>query len=76
LLVSYFKKAHIHTLIRPYGARAIQKWLLEKLEILADANDEGILLQLFTKPIGAGSTFCIEISQHIARLSIHTQRLT
>ena len=38
---------------------------MEKLGILADADDEGILLQLFTKPIGDRPTFFIEIIQRI-----------
>jgi 4-hydroxyphenylpyruvate dioxygenase-like putative hemolysin len=38
---------------------------LEDLGILADADDEGILLQLFTKPIGDRPTFFIEIIQRI-----------
>ena len=38
---------------------------LEELGILADADDEGILLQLFTKPIGDRPTFFIEIIQRI-----------
>lgn len=38
---------------------------LEELGILADADDEGILLQLFTKPIGDRPTFFFEIIQRI-----------
>jgi 4-hydroxyphenylpyruvate dioxygenase len=38
---------------------------LEELGILADADDEGILLQLFTKPIGDRPTFFMEIIQRI-----------
>lgn len=38
---------------------------LEKLGILADADDEGILLQIFTKPIGDRPTFFFEIIQRI-----------
>ncbi|KAI2512240.1 4-hydroxyphenylpyruvate dioxygenase [Fragilaria crotonensis] len=38
---------------------------LEDLGILADADDEGILLQVFTKPIGDRPTFFVEIIQRI-----------
>jgi len=38
---------------------------LEELGILADADDEGVLLQIFTKPIGDRPTFFIEIIQRI-----------
>lgn len=38
---------------------------LEELGILGDADDEGILLQIFTKPIGDRPTFFIEIIQRI-----------
>ena len=38
---------------------------LEKLGILADADDEGILLQIFTKPIGDRPTFFFEIIQRV-----------
>lgn len=38
---------------------------LEDLGILADADDEGILLQLFTRPIGDRPTFFVEIIQRI-----------
>jgi len=38
---------------------------LEELGILADADDEGILLQIFTKPIGDRPTFFIEIIQRV-----------
>lgn len=38
---------------------------LEELGILADADDEGILLQVFTKPIGDRPTFFFEIIQRI-----------
>lgn len=38
---------------------------LEELSILADADDEGILLQLFTKPVGDRPTFFFEIIQRI-----------
>jgi len=38
---------------------------LEELGILADADDEGLLLQIFTKPIGDRPTFFIEIIQRI-----------
>lgn len=33
--------------------------------ILADADDEGVLLQIFTKPIGDRPTFFFEIIQRI-----------
>lgn len=39
--------------------------MLEELGILADADDEGILLQVFTKPIGDRPTFFVEIIQRI-----------
>jgi len=41
---------------------------IEELGILADADDEGILLQIFTKPIGDRPTFFIEIIQRIGCL--------
>jgi 4-hydroxyphenylpyruvate dioxygenase len=41
---------------------------LEELGILADADDEGILLQVFTKPIGDRPTFFFEIIQRIGCL--------
>jgi len=39
--------------------------LCEELGILADADEEGVLLQIFTKPIGDRPTFFIEIIQRI-----------
>lgn len=42
--------------------------LLEELGILADADDEGILLQIFTKPIGDRPTFFFEIIQRVGCL--------
>jgi len=41
---------------------------LEELGILADADDEGILLQVFTKPIGDRPTFFFEIIQRVGCL--------
>jgi 4-hydroxyphenylpyruvate dioxygenase len=41
---------------------------LEELGILADADDEGVLLQIFTKPIGDRPTFFFEIIQRIGCL--------
>jgi len=38
---------------------------LEELGILADSDEEGILLQLFTKPVGDRPTFFFEIIQRI-----------
>ena len=38
---------------------------LEELGILADADDEGVLLQIFTKPIGDRPTFFFEIIQRL-----------
>ncbi|KAL3916927.1 MAG: hypothetical protein SGILL_004954 [Bacillariaceae sp.] len=38
---------------------------LEELGILADADDEGVLLQLFTKPVGDRPTFFFEIIQRV-----------
>uniref|UniRef100_A0A7S4IYZ2 4-hydroxyphenylpyruvate dioxygenase n=1 Tax=Odontella aurita TaxID=265563 RepID=A0A7S4IYZ2_9STRA len=38
---------------------------LEELGILADADDEGVLLQVFTKPVGDRPTFFVEIIQRI-----------
>jgi 4-hydroxyphenylpyruvate dioxygenase len=38
---------------------------LEELGILADADEEGVLLQLFTKPVGDRPTFFFEIIQRI-----------
>jgi 4-hydroxyphenylpyruvate dioxygenase len=41
---------------------------LEELGILADSDDEGILLQIFTKPIGDRPTLFFEIIQRIGCL--------
>jgi 4-hydroxyphenylpyruvate dioxygenase len=41
---------------------------LEELGILADADDEGLLLQIFTKPVGDRPTFFFEIIQRIGCL--------
>jgi len=41
---------------------------LEELGILADADEEGVLLQIFTKPIGDRPTLFIEIIQRIGCL--------
>jgi 4-hydroxyphenylpyruvate dioxygenase len=38
---------------------------LEKLGILADADEEGLLLQIFTKPLGDRPTLFLEIIQRI-----------
>jgi len=38
---------------------------LQELGILADADDEGLLLQIFTKPIGDRPTFFCEIIQRV-----------
>lgn len=38
---------------------------IQELGILADADDEGILLQVFTKPVGDRPTFFFEIIQRI-----------
>lgn len=38
---------------------------LEELGILADADNEGVLLQVFTKPVGDRPTFFVEIIQRI-----------
>jgi 4-hydroxyphenylpyruvate dioxygenase len=38
---------------------------LEELGILADADDEGVLLQIFTKPLGDRPTLFLEIIQRI-----------
>lgn len=38
---------------------------LEELGILADADEEGVLLQVFTKPLGDRPTLFIEIIQRI-----------
>jgi len=40
-------------------------FLLEKLGVLADKDDQGILLQIFTAPCGDRPTFFIEIIQRI-----------
>ena len=40
----------------------------EELGILADADEEGVLLQIFTKPIGDRPTFFFEIIQRIGCL--------
>jgi 4-hydroxyphenylpyruvate dioxygenase len=39
--------------------------LCEELGILADADDEGVLLQIFTKPLGDRPTLFLEIIQRI-----------
>lgn len=44
---------------------------LEELGILADADDEGVLLQLFTKPVGDRPTFFFEIIQRIGCIIKH-----
>ena len=36
---------------------------LERLEILVDADDDGLLLQLFTRPLTARGTFFVELIQ-------------
>lgn len=46
----------------------VQYAMLEELGILADADDEGILLQVFTKPVGDRPTFFVEIIQRIGCL--------
>lgn len=46
---------------------------LEELGILADADDEGVLLQLFTKPVGDRPTFFFEIIQRIGCIIEHSQ---
>ena len=38
---------------------------LEELGILADADDEGVLLQIFTRPVTDRPTFFVEIIQRI-----------
>lgn len=38
---------------------------IEKLGLLADADEEGVLLQIFTKPVGDRPTFFFEIIQRI-----------
>lgn len=43
----------------------IQYQQIEELGILADADDEGLLLQIFTKPIGDRPTFFFEIIQRV-----------
>jgi 4-hydroxyphenylpyruvate dioxygenase len=45
---------------------------LEELGILADADEEGVLLQIFTKPIGDRPTFFFEIIQRIGCPVEHT----
>lgn len=39
--------------------------LLEELGLLADRDDQGVLLQVFTKPLGDRPTIFIEIIQRI-----------
>ena len=36
-----------------------------ELGILADRDDQGVLLQIFTKPVGARSTLFLEIIQRV-----------
>lgn len=43
--------------------------LLQELGLLADQEDEGILLQVFTKPVGDRPTFFFEIIQRIGCVS-------
>ena len=38
---------------------------MEELGLLADADEEGVLLQVFTKPIGDRPTLFIEIIQRV-----------
>jgi 4-hydroxyphenylpyruvate dioxygenase len=54
-----------HNVLTLVGLQESQYEKLEELGILADADDEGILLQLFTKPIGDRPTFFFEIIQRI-----------
>eukprot|EP00538_Stauroneis_constricta_P002507 CAMPEP_0119553632 /NCGR_PEP_ID=MMETSP1352-20130426/6343_1 /TAXON_ID=265584 /ORGANISM="Stauroneis constricta, Strain CCMP1120" /LENGTH=516 /DNA_ID=CAMNT_0007600077 /DNA_START=91 /DNA_END=1641 /DNA_ORIENTATION=+ len=42
--------------------------MLEEEGILADADDEGVLLQVFTRPVGDRPTFFIEIIQRVGCL--------
>ena len=44
---------------------------LEELGILADSDEEGILLQLFTKPVGDRPTFFFEIIERIGCVISH-----
>merc|ERR1712176_771197 len=46
---------------------------LEELGILADSDEEGILLQLFTKPVGDRPTFFFEIIQRIGCIISHEE---
>jgi len=39
--------------------------MCEELGILVDRDDQGVLLQIFTKPIGDRSTFFFEVIQRI-----------
>jgi 4-hydroxyphenylpyruvate dioxygenase len=45
---------------------------LKELGILADSDDEGILLQIFTKPVGDRPTFFFEIIQRIGCNASHS----
>jgi 4-hydroxyphenylpyruvate dioxygenase len=62
-------KRHSLTLFFPFSCCAYwqpeQYSTLEELGILADADDEGVLLQIFTKPIGDRPTFFCEIIQRV-----------
>lgn len=41
---------------------------VEKLGLLVDRDDQGVLLQIFTKPIGDRPTFFFEIIQRVGCL--------
>ena len=48
--------------------------LVEDLKLLVDKDDQGVLLQIFTKPIGDRPTFFFEIIQ-VSCCHIHAQKL-
>jgi 4-hydroxyphenylpyruvate dioxygenase len=60
--VRYYKG--LPSKIGPYLTEA-EFLMCEELGILVDRDDQGILLQIFTKPIGDRSTFFFEIIQRI-----------
>jgi 4-hydroxyphenylpyruvate dioxygenase len=51
-----------------------QYQLCQKYGILADKDDNGVLLQIFTKPIGDRPTLFVEIIQRIGCLESDNQK--
>lgn len=69
MLKGTFSNYILHLLSNPfYSSTFFQTEQYEKIQelgILADADEEGILLQVFTKPVGDRPTFFFEIIQRI-----------